>query len=463
MRHLLLAMVSLGWFAFAAATTASCKKENAAYCSPDEPASAEQHPLNRCAADEVCLVGIANSCLPKAACDDGSLCGGTSGTPFCAANADTRSATCEAACTADVQCAALSADLPMCAGGDCVQCIAGADCASTLCNTDNTCVDAAEVAYAAHNGSGNTCTLATPCDFATALTKVSATVKYIKLAASSSSHYQAPFVISDLDVTIIGDLNADGIPTARFVDINISDDQPLLKINGTGYDVRFVNVSIEEGNNSSAADAVNLECSGTGTVSIIGSRVIDSEGVGVRSGSSCTLVVEGSTIARNNLGGLDISGPFSITNNFIAFNGDENASAVGGTSIAVAGSPTSSIFSHNSVVSNESNLGAGGVVCTINQATVLSNNIIALNDSTFGQLSLASQCTASNTASDDSLGTNPVVVSVFPFVNAASSARFDLHLTADLPSQGTPIAAITTDIDGDTRSTTAPDIGADER
>ena len=38
----------------------------------------------------------------------------------------------------------------------------------------------------------------------------------------------------------------------------------------------------------------------------------------------------------------------------------------------------------------------------------------------------------------------------------------DLHLITGANNLGTPIASVTTDIDGDVRSTTTPDIGADE-
>jgi hypothetical protein len=53
-----------------------------------------------------------------------------------------------------------------------------------------------------------------------------------------------------------------------------------------------------------------------------------------------------------------------------------------------------------------------------------------------------------------------------PFVSTTGTAATFLHISASAPTQvesgGTPIGSITTDYDGDTRSTTTPDIGADE-
>jgi hypothetical protein len=55
----------------------------------------------------------------------------------------------------------------------------------------------------------------------------------------------------------------------------------------------------------------------------------------------------------------------------------------------------------------------------------------------------------------NSISVNPVFVS-----------PTDLHLTPagnkDIDNKGTPVNGITTDIDNETRSTTIPDIGADE-
>jgi hypothetical protein len=158
-----------------------CKK-NAEY-QPDGR-GAEQHPLNRCTADEVCLVGIA-SCLPKAACDDGSLCAGATSSPFCAANTDTRPPPAAARRT----CNAPRRRVAHVRRRRCVQCWPAQ---STLCSTDNTCVDAAEVAYAAHNGSGNTCTLAAPCDFCHRADQGFGDGKIYRMA-DSSPHYQGRY------------------------------------------------------------------------------------------------------------------------------------------------------------------------------------------------------------------------------------------------------------------------------
>ncbi len=65
--------------------------------------------------------------------------------------------------------------------------------------------------------------------------------------------------------------------------------------------------------------------------------------------------------------------------------------------------------------------------------------------------------TSTLSASGNNDNASIAATSAVPFVSAT-----DLHLSAPLPVQGVPIASVLTDIDGDPRSATAPDIGADE-
>ncbi|HEX6333776.1 MAG TPA: T9SS type A sorting domain-containing protein [Flavisolibacter sp.] len=132
-------------------------------------------------------------------------------------------------------------------------------------------------------------------------------------------------------------------------------------------------------------------------------------------------------------------------------------------------SVVNNIVVNNLGLQGSTGYGAVGVIAmtAANQFTAINYNNYYVNPSgsgaknvgqiaTTGSATLALWQTATS-ANANSKNVNPV------FVNAATG---DLHLVpasnAQLDNSGTPVAGITTDIDGDTRNATTPDMGGDE-
>ncbi len=165
-----------------------------------------------------------------------------------------------------------------------------------------------------------------------------------------------------------------------------------------------------------------------------------------------------------------------IANNFIHSNDSAGISVVNGdyqdiifNSILMTGTTNtfSALFMRGSgvgkkVVNNILANSGGGYAYVVSDSAVfgiLSSNYNNLytTGSNVGEYNGINQATLANWKTASQRDTNSLAV------NPNFATTSDLHVTAiAMDDRGTPIAAITTDIDGQTRSTLTPDIGADE-
>jgi hypothetical protein len=167
-----------------------------------------------------------------------------------------------------------------------------------------------------------------------------------------------------------------------------------------------------------------------------------------------------------------------------------NATSTGatfGTSGIYLNSTSTTLDARNNIVVNKSTaVGTGGYTAALrrlsgaagtapsNLATTTNNNLYYAGTPSATNLIYVEGTTTATNASQ-TLAAYKALVSPresssvtedVPFASTTGTAANFLHISTGTPTQvesgGTPIAGITTDFDGDTRSTTAPDLGADE-
>ena len=317
------------------------------------------------------------------------------------------------------------ADLADAAPGHCVTI---ADCPTSACLPSTVCANDADVAWRDSTATANqACTMAMPCN---TLNDALATNRpYIRFHGALR-----PMSSLSQDVSIYGE------PNARFSNANLQ-----TSANVGLYDLEIASACVQVMSGSLTAVHINLHACA---------------GVGITANGALTL--DRSTIALNR-GGIAIASPtFSITNNFIIYNGlpGGGGSSVGGIAItSPAADPTSQIAFNTIAENATASIGnvAGGLYCNIQTFTALANVIV--HNSAGGSTTTLDANTAGACQQAAS------IVQVSDDVGFAGVASGDFHVTAisELVDAAQVIVGPPDDIDGEPRPFgSGYDIGADE-
>lgn len=343
---------------------------------------------------------------------------------------------------------------PACRDNTCQACVAHAECPdSNVCLPDGSCGDDANVAYVDPAGTDNaSCTNAMPC---TLVSKALATNRpYVKLTGTTD---EAVTIDSGRVVTFLAD------PGAKLT--RTSGTGPIVTVRDNGTSLAVYDLSISDAPNSPSGIGIVIPtAAGAPTMTLTRVKVTNNPGGGI-SASGGSLAVSQSTLSGNAGGGISITGvgaTFSIVNNYIFRNGDQDMGTFGGVNLGVA-SAGASRFEFNTVVDNRAASGAtrgGGLVCDI-IGFAAPNNIIARNS--------VGGSTSASTAQTLGACTYPTSrvqddVSTLGFASP-DNAPFSYKVTAGssaIDQAATP-SAVGIDHDGDARPQgQEKDIGADE-
>jgi parallel beta-helix repeat protein len=455
-------------------------------------------PGGACTSDDECTDPALPACSNNACreCSATHACGAD--VPVC----DVAESTC-AGCTAETDCAAF-ADRPHCSptDGACVGCTSDADCAagqaclestrtcgacttdadceSGLCDEANrTCIAEDAIIYVAADGSGNTCTKATPCSTLTlAHGLVTATRRHIKVAPgryNGATMTGSSFEMSGTGATITSDLTIQG-------DIHIEDlafDRAQVFIQGGNVVLRRLVVTDAEPLPNSPEGAIQLS---SGTALVEDARVERTRGVAINGATDTTLTVLRCNLVNNGLYGVGSTGNVTVRDSYMIGNGSgiivsgtrqsltviNNVMAQNDFGMYIGASPSFVQIEHNTIVSNR--IGIDCEDSVTNQPT-LRNNILWDQNVGPDNPQITPQCTTLYSiigpvgfvAGTGNINANP------RFVDAAAH---DYRLLADSPARDAadpvatrtpPAAAVTTDIAGASRPSGArADIGAYE-
>jgi hypothetical protein len=225
---------------------------------------------------------------------------------------------------------------------------------------DGACADPGQVAYVKPPALGGTdnpsCTLAMPC------TKVATAIQtgraYVKLAGTND------------DVTLLAERDAKLVRTSNGVHVEVKGTSQVEI-----YDLEISGASGAQG------VGISMPLGNTAKLTLRRVKILDNTGGGIVAIGGMLTVAQ-STIARNFLGGISVTGAevsFNITNCFIVRNGNPTTATTGG--VTLGGSGGSSVFAFNTVVDNhvgDTGLTAAGVFCDI-AGFAAANNIIARN------------------------------------------------------------------------------------
>jgi hypothetical protein len=172
--------------------------------------------------------------------------------------------------------------------------------------------------------------------------------------------------------------------------------------------------------------------------------------------------------------------------NSVYLNASSSGATFGSTGIYFSSTPTTVDLRNNIVVNKSTAAGTGGYTAALrrstgtaatapaNLATTSNNNLYYAGTPSATNLIYVEGTTTATNAQQTLTGYKALVATRegnsvtedAPFLSTTGSATAFLHLNPASPTQaesgGTPIAGITTDFDGDARSATTPDIGADE-
>jgi hypothetical protein len=308
-------------------------------------------------------------------------------------------------------------------------CITIADCATSVCLPSTVCAADTDVAWLSAAGTLNqACTMAMPCN---ALTTALATNRpYIRVHGAITQ-----LTSISRDVSIFAE------PGGAFSNNNLS-------INGG-------NVGLYELELASTCVTANA-----GTLTAEHIYLHDCTNVGLNANG--TLTLDGSTIAKNRSGGVDVGSPaFTITNNVVVANGigGGGGSMVGGIRIESTTASATSKVDFNTISANNIKTttgAAGGLYCNITGFTA-TGNVIAENLVSGGPNGANANTSGACTHASSVIQTNANL----GFVNPVT---FNFHITASSPLRDAATAAgPATDLDGESRPYgSAYDIGADE-
>lgn len=172
--------------------------------------------------------------------------------------------------------------------------------------------------------------------------------------------------------------------------------------------------------------------------------------------------------------------------NSVYLNATSSGATFGSTGIYFSSTPTTVDLRNNIVVNKSTAAGAGGYTAALrrstgtagtapaNLASTTNNNLYYAGTPSATNLIYVDGTTTATNAQQTLAGYKTLVASResnsvtedVPFLSTTGSATTFLHVSPTAPTQveggATPLASITTDFDGDARSATTPDIGADE-
>jgi hypothetical protein len=213
----------------------------------------------------------------------------------------------------------------------------------------------------------------------------------------------------------------------------------------------------------------NVLITNTGTqATLIENTIGPSSCVGVTMDSGTKLNLRRNHIFKHTGGGVQVRGNFAVVNNFIVQNGTSTASW-GGVRLNPDSGATTTEFANNTVADNTSKGGHPGQAAIRCEKTLkIVNSIVwgnTLAQSAAGQLS--PNCMAAYSDIQGLSGPLPDAnknISSFPLFKIFGLGATPWHLSNASPCRGKadPSSAPAIDYDGDPRSTTTPDIGADE-
>jgi hypothetical protein len=489
-------MKTLGILAIAAALAAAvaCEKDNPAFCDD----------AHACANGLSCNTNT-NECEPNGGdlgIDLGGVdltqacatpCSGT--TPFCIG---TTCLGCNAVGEGELACMTLSPGTPHCLTsgsglGSCVQCrdandctgststpfcdatthvcrgcIADSECASLVCDTSaHACAAASNIVYVDCVNGADSQNGLTP---ATAVQKISVGVMKAMQANASFVHVaKTPgaticnlenLSLNNVNLTFVGDPPA----VVSSKDMN----NPAVEVKGTSK-VVFRSLTFAHAIGSPAAGI--LVSSSMANLSVLQCTIFDNAEYGIDANNGGKVTVDRSIIgdvngtAPNKLGGIRVSGPFTIINNFIVNNGSDVApsGSSGGIDMRTINSITPKDIINNTIAGNHSTGLGTGISCEpVGTNANVVNNVL-YNNKAQGTLSETDMCPLTYTCTDQVLsGTGNVLITSSPFV---SSTDFHLAGVSTCRNAGTSNGAPPYDIDGEPRpdpTTGLVDIGADE-
>src|SRR5581483_2246860 len=357
----------------------------------------------------ICSAGACRGC--SGAADDAECAAHKSSTPRC----DSTSHACVAcrASTQDSDCATTTTVFDT---GVCRKCKAHAECTSLVCKSDGTCATAADILYVDNKGGGCTGThTGAPtdpfCDIQPAITAL-AGQHFIRVIGSLASY--GAVALDAASVTLVGP-GGKAMPPAKI----IGNASPAITFGGAtaassvidGFDV-----------STSFMDAIDCYPTATTTLTVRNCYVHDVSGAGIAV-SRCDLTLDRNLIGPSNVtGGLSLSNStYAITNNFIVANGNKGAGVT-------FSNGTTGVFRHNTVVSNLTTSGIGGIQCNVvGNPVIIENSIVWMNTKGTGgsQVGGAGTCTLTNVDIDETAaGTGNTNVQP-DFVNTGAT---DYHL-----------------------------------
>ena len=280
-----------------------------------------------------------------------------------------------------------------------------------------------------------------------------------------------------------------------------------MVVSATGTVTVSGNTITRIGSTSSNAPSANnnrvwgLLLSGTGTRTIVSRNIVsDIYGSSVGTGARCdviSLVQSESSASATFISNVIGNGTINANSDraifgFLLLSSSPSENKYYHNTVNISGTATganssysylrngSSIIELRNNIFNNSRSGGTGFHVAIANAVSSGwtssssdfNNLSTVNPSTVGQWLGTSSSNnrtfagwrASQSSSTPGSGGDNRSVSILPQFTSSSYLRLstDPGVNWSLESAGTPISSVTTDIDGDTRSTTRPDIGADE-
>jgi Right handed beta helix region len=351
-------------------------------------------------------------------------------------------------------------------------CVDDSQCASGVCGGDQ-CVPADEISYVAMNGNDSAaCTYAAPCaTFARA--EAAQAGRTLAQVVIEPGTYTTAITTSQSRLLIVGRPGADGaLPSIS------SDRTDVIIINQGDVTLRHLQVSAP-GNSSGihcssatlrAVDTLitNVERFGfdlqTCTATIIGARIVDGSGLGIR-GTYGSLTVQSSSVQHNLDGGVRVlsATAISITGSVLARNGRQTTGTVTGSQVGGAdlSSTGSLLFDNNTIADNLSAAtGTRAVNCETPQNAMLRNNLVTHSQD------FSSNCPFTSSQFVRYAGflspTNRAIAA--PGYLSPIDGDYHISRDSDAHSAGTetPDTRLNLDIDGEIRPWGVLDVGADE-
>lgn len=385
----------------------------------------------------------------KHGADDPATCGyfdaSIDARPTCNADPDCTTGRCETTSHYCVECLTnadcMNSSRPLCDPDtwSCQGCVAHTDCASGACLPNGVCGDSSEVAFVDPTGSATTgCSATMPC---MKISDALATSRpFVKLTGSIS---EAVTIAQNVTLLAAPDTTLTRANSGVLIDIKSNTDVAI-------YDLRLV------GNGDSGIVNAGATLRLT-RVAVTGCNSKDKPAVESKGG---TTIISRSQIYGNGGGGLltDAMAAFSVTNTLIVHNGLADGT-IGGAKFGATSSGQNR-FELNTVADNvTAYANFAGVACGATSLTI-PNNIISHN--------LATGDVANTYANayvfGCPLGSSKTAIDNTPFKFVSDASQpWDYHI--QLGSTAID-AGSTTDIgfdfDGDLRTPTAIDVGADE-